>query len=60
MIKLTIEMTKCDLCNECVDSCTNNALKGVGGDFEFDYDNCAYCEVCMDVCHKGALTVEEV
>ena len=60
MIKLTIDMVKCDLCNECVDSCTNQALKRVGNGFKFDYENCAYCEVCMDVCDKEAITVEEV
>ena len=60
MIKLTIDMVKCDLCNECVDSCTEKVLKRVGNGFKFDYENCAYCEVCMDVCDKEAITVEEV
>ena len=63
MVKLTIDMVKCDLCNECVDSCTEKVLKRVDNEFKFDCENyacCAYREVYRVVCDKEAITVEEV
>ena len=57
-----VDMSKCTLCMECVQSCPNDALT-------FDADvtvfmhsaySCAYCEVCMDVCEQECLTILEM
>ena len=49
----------CDLCGECVDTCSSGALSIQEDKLHYDGEKCTYCEVCMDVCDSGAIEVKE-
>lgn len=56
----------CDFCNECVESCTGDALRIMvefidGVEFkylDFTSEDCTNCEVCSDICPTGAISIE--
>lgn len=61
-----INYDDCDFCNECVESCTGDALRIMvefidGVEFkylDFTSEDCTNCEVCSDVCPTGAISIE--
>ena len=50
----------CNLCGECVKSCSTDALTIKNDKLIHNSDECQFCEVCMDVCPEYAIRVYEV
>jgi pyruvate formate lyase activating enzyme len=47
--------TLCADCGKCLDACTNNAIRRIGGKHRIDYSRCDSCGNCSDHCSYGAL-----
>ena len=47
--------TLCADCGKCLDACTNNAIRRIGGEHRIDYSRCKSCGNCRDHCSYGAL-----
>ena len=58
-MSIKIDMSKCDICCECINVCSSDVL-GVraGNVVAIMDDKCQLCEVCVDVCETEAITVE--
>jgi ferredoxin len=52
------DLTKCDGCGDCVDSCPTEALKVENEKIQINNDECSDCGACVDVCEKGSLALE--
>jgi len=50
----------CNVCGECVETCSTNALTITDDKLLYNHDKCQYCEVCMDVCPEYAIRIYEV
>ena len=46
----------CNLCGDCVNVCTGDALS-ICEVLVFDADACQYCESCIDVCPEDAIKI---
>jgi NAD-dependent dihydropyrimidine dehydrogenase PreA subunit len=58
---VTIDVEKCEGCEECVDVCPVEVFemedeKSVA----VNADECLGCESCVEVCEPGAITIEEI
>jgi NAD-dependent dihydropyrimidine dehydrogenase PreA subunit len=66
MYLVTVDIGKCQACEECVDTCAVGALAIVEEDgkkyamFSGDPDECLGCLSCEEVCEEGAITVTEL
>lgn len=55
-----IDENKCDLCGECIELCSSNALTIKNEELIFHSDECAYCETCVDICENQAIQINMV
>jgi NAD-dependent dihydropyrimidine dehydrogenase PreA subunit len=66
MFIVTIDIDKCQACEECLETCPNEAIAIVEEDgkkyamFTGDPDDCIGCLSCEAVCEEGAITVTEM
>jgi len=56
--KPVIDQKICKLCNQCVEICPPEALKGNEKGLVFDYGNCIRCFCCQEICPEGAIKIE--
>lgn len=56
--KPVIDGKICKLCNQCVEFCPPEALKGNEKGLVFDYGKCIRCFCCQEICPEGAITVQ--
>jgi ferredoxin len=52
------DLTKCDGCGDCVDSCPTEALKVENQKIVVNDDECSDCGACVDACEKGVLVLD--
>ena len=60
---LDIDKNKCTACGECIEECSNEALKMVGIKFLINHrhikmakpDKCVGCLSCVEACPEGAI-----
>lgn len=55
MVKLLIDLDKCDYCLDCVANCPSKALHCQEHFFIHEQEDCSYCENCMDLCPQEAI-----
>jgi len=56
---VTIDVSKCDQCEECVKACPRHVLASKEGKIEVvDLENCILCSACTKACPKGAITTK--
>jgi pyruvate formate lyase activating enzyme len=48
----------CLLCQRCVQTCPNEALKLIGDNIDMDYAKCKVCGKCVEVCPVNARKIE--
>jgi MinD superfamily P-loop ATPase len=53
------DVTRCDLCGDCVDICNFNALVKVGKMIVVYENLCHSCHACSELCHKNALPMKK-
>lgn len=53
---LCVNGKKCDLCNQCVQSCPFNGIDIIDGKVEFN-TSCKMCSICMKNCPNNAITL---
>lgn len=65
MCQISLDIDKCEVCGDCVDTCPTKVL--VLAEFDgrevaevMDTDECIGCESCVAVCPKEAITITEV
>ncbi|MDI6763245.1 MAG: DUF362 domain-containing protein [Thermodesulfobacteriota bacterium] len=57
--KPVIDQEICKLCNQCVEICPPEALKGNEKGLVFDYGKCIRCFCCQEICPEGAITIQQ-
>lgn len=61
MYSVTVEMDKCEGCEECVSICPNDVFQMAEGKSEpSGGGECEYCESCLGVCPSEAITITEI
>lgn len=50
-----ISRDKCRMCMRCVEVCSHDAIRAVGGRIEIDKDKCAGCMKCAGICPESAV-----
>ncbi len=56
----TVDVEKCEGCEECVDVCPVEVFEMVDGKSSpVNAEECLGCESCVEVCEPGAIVVEE-
>ncbi|OQX63206.1 MAG: ferredoxin [Desulfococcus sp. 4484_241] len=59
--QVTVDVDKCEGCEECADNCPVGVFEIVDGKADpVNMDECLGCETCVEVCEQDAITVEEV
>ena len=56
---IIIDLSKCDVCEACVNACPANAITRIGNTVVIDKSLCTLCKRCFDVCPSGAISEEE-
>jgi NAD-dependent dihydropyrimidine dehydrogenase PreA subunit len=61
MWEVTVDKSKCDGDEECVEVCPVDVFEMVDGKADpVNAEECLGCESCVEVCEAEAITVEEV
>ncbi len=66
MYVVTVDVTKCEACGDCIDACQQELMALVEEDgkkyamFKGDPDECIACYSCESTCNEGAVTVTEL
>ena len=55
---IVIDLSKCDVCSNCVNACPTNAITYRGNKVVVDDSLCTLCKRCIDVCPSGAISEE--
>ncbi len=56
---ISVDKSKCNLCQECVKICPKNIMKVDGSTLSTQNTlDCSLCEACVDVCEPGAITID--
>ena len=55
---IIIDLSKCDLCGNCVAACPANAITRKGDLIAIDESLCTLCKRCIDVCPLEAISEE--
>jgi len=56
---IIIDLSKCDICEACVNACPANAITRKGDTVVIDESLCTLCKRCFDVCPSGAISEEK-
>jgi ferredoxin len=60
MYMVTVDVEKCEGCEECANICPNEVFKMNNGKSEPGNGECEFCESCLGVCPSGAITIKEM
>lgn len=66
MFFVSIDIDKCQACEECMDTCPVDGFEIVEEDghkyaqFILDPDECIGCMSCEEVCEEGSITITEM
>ncbi|MEC4675729.1 MAG: 4Fe-4S binding protein [Nitrospirota bacterium] len=61
MYLVTVDVEKCEGCEECVNNCPVNVFQMKDGKADpFQVDLCEGCETCTSVCPTEAITLSEM
>jgi len=58
LVKLLIDMSKCNLCNLCVNYCPTYVFTRVNDRIEIDSSKCIECYACIPLCPNKAITIQ--
>ncbi len=53
----TVDVEKCDGCEDCIESCPTESIALVDGKAHIDPDECIDCEACIDTCPNEAISM---
>lgn len=56
---IIIDLSKCDVCEACVNACPAHAISRKGDTVVIDESLCTLCKRCFDVCPSGAISEEK-
>jgi NAD-dependent dihydropyrimidine dehydrogenase PreA subunit len=60
MYTITVDQTKCKVCSECIDICSNGIYSKEADHIVVGHtEQCTGCQNCVSVCVNEALTVTE-
>jgi ferredoxin len=59
-MSIVIDLSKCNICGECVNACPSSAIQRKGGVVVIDESLCTLCKRCFDVCPLEAISEETV
>ena len=54
-----VDLTRCQLCNDCVTHCPPAAMKIENRKLQIDYEQCIRCFCCQELCPHGALATKQ-
>jgi NAD-dependent dihydropyrimidine dehydrogenase PreA subunit len=66
MYVVTVEVGKCQGCEDCIDTCPNELMALVEDNgkkyamYKGDPDDCIGCYTCESTCAEGAITITEL
>jgi len=60
MYQVTVDVEKCDGCEECANICPNECFEMSDGKSSVTGNECEFCESCLGVCPSGAITINEM
>jgi len=61
MYMVTVDVPKCEGCEECVNICPQAVFRMVDGKSDpYQSSECVYCESCLGVCPTSAITITEM
>jgi ferredoxin len=52
-----VDKSKCNACEECVESCPTEVISMVDGTAWVNPEECIDCEACVDACPEGAISM---
>ncbi|MEE9610882.1 MAG: 4Fe-4S dicluster domain-containing protein [Desulfatiglandales bacterium] len=59
MIEITVDNSKCNGCEDCVDACSASVFSMVGGKAKpVNPGDCIECCACVDICEQAAIDHE--
>ena len=59
MNEICIDNSRCKVCCECINICTQEVLGLLGGAVKVvRMEQCTYCEECVDICPEGLIEVK--
>jgi len=61
MYLVSVDVSKCEGCEECVNVCPNEVFRMADGKSDpYQAGECVFCESCIGVCPTGAITITEM
>ena len=61
MYMVTVDATKCEGCEECVNVCPQGVFQMSNGKSDpYQTSECVFCESCIGVCPTSAITITEM
>ena len=52
-----VDVSKCNACEDCIDSCPTEVISMVDGHAFVNADECIDCEACVDACPEEAISM---
>lgn len=52
-----VDKSKCNACEECIDSCPTEVISMVDGHAFVNAEECIDCEACVDACPEEAISM---
>ena len=61
MYMVTVDQSKCEGCEECVNNCPQGVFKMTDGKSDpHQTSECVFCETCLSVCPTAVITITEM
>lgn len=61
MYLVSVDVEKCEGCEECVNTCPEEVFQMTDGKADpYQWSECVFCETCLSVCPTSAITITEM